>query len=543
MMTTATASSVRSTGFLRLPNYELLPTALLKGLEDAAVAVMESNSVPGDLFNMALVAKLPLTDVAADAVVLIPLFTTTDAAAMDSTTLAVGPIMYVRLDGPPQPRAIFGTCIAYSEGAVPNEIQLGTKVQFPPPSHLLVAKPALLDLFDEDSGTTAENPNGRPTKRSRVRLPEEGGEQTEGKHDVEKGTTKYILDLDGNKHITRNKSDIMQREKDLGFVFRTVDEERWEHVMGSDFLLQVDYYKTTITQQARLRANRRHEAFISCGFIDRIQDLNFIQTSDRLKLLITGQIMVEGDSATLCLEDFADGEMLSNSEDVCPNQNRPMVVVLKNIQTAFQVFLSKAFEGVFDDFIIDLEGAERPLELVASDFLHYSVEECIRKFSRTVSTERSYLGIPMPKVSNPTECAFYLSGLFDQLSEDLSDHQSRKVEEEYFRAHLLRQQRAAAKFHSTPTPSKRSADKTPTKTRDAIDATRETTKRTCAGHFGKQLKATFSDGRAYKCAFGKTCKFLHVGKVGKTHKQVLDIISALPTTARDDLTRAVQKTA
>ena len=45
-----------------------------------------------------------------------------------------------------------------------------------------------------------------------------------------------------------------------------------------------------------------------------------------------------------------------------------MVVVLKNIQTAFQVFLSKDFEGVFDDFIFDLEGAERPLELVASDF-------------------------------------------------------------------------------------------------------------------------------------------------------------------------------
>lgn len=542
-MASATASSVLPTGVVRLPSYILLPTPLLKGLEDAAVAVLESTTVAGDFFNMARAAKLPLVDVAGNAVILIPLFTTEDAVAMDSTSLAEGPIMYVKLDGTPQPRAIFGTCIAYSEGTEYREIEIGTKVQFPPPSHLLVAKTELLDFFDDDA---IMNPSVRPTKRSRIRMPEECGEQSEGKHDAEKGTTKYILDLDGHKHMTRNKSDIMQREKDLGFIFRAVDEERWEHIMGSDFLLQVDYYKNTITLQSRLRANRRHESFISCGYLDRIQDLDFIHTSDRLKLLLTGQFLVEGDLATLCLEDFTIGEALSNCEAVCPNQNRPMVLVLKNIQTAFQVFLSKAFEGVFDDFILDLEGAERPLELVASDFLKYSVEECLRKFCRTVSTERSYLGVQMPDVSHPTECAFYLAGLFDQLSDDLSDHQNRLTEEEYFRANLLRLQRTAAKNLSTPTSSssgKRSADKNPIKKRDAIDDSRDAPRKTCAGHFGRQLKALYSDGRPYKCAFGKTCKFRHVGKVGKTHQEVLDIIASLPTTAKEDLSRSLRKTA
>ena len=126
-----------------------------------------------------------------------------------------------------------------------------------------------------------------------------------------------------------------------------------------------------------------------------------------------------------------------------------MVLVFKNIQTAFQVFLSPVFEGVFDPFILDLEGSKRPMELVAADFLRYSVEDCIRKFCRTVSSERSYLGILMYDAREPWECAGYLASLFDSLSKDLSDHQSRAVEEEYYRAHLIRESRAAAKL-STP---------------------------------------------------------------------------------------------
>ena len=42
--------------------------------------------------------------------------------------------------------------------------------------------------------------------------------------------------------------------------------------------------------------------------------------------------------------------------------------------------------------------------------------------------------------------------------------------------------------------------------------------------------------------FGKSCKFKHIGKVGKTYQEVIDIIALLPATAKEDLTRAIKKT-
>ena len=100
-------------------------------------------------------------------------------------------------------------------------------------------------------------------KRHCVRPPEDGAGLADTS--VEIGMYKYILDLDGRKHPTHNKADIAVREKDLGFVFRAVDEDRWEYVMGTDFLLQAEEYRLTILQQGRLRADRRHRAFKSCG--------------------------------------------------------------------------------------------------------------------------------------------------------------------------------------------------------------------------------------------------------------------------------------
>ena len=156
-----------------------------------------------------------------------------------------------------------------------------------------------------------------------------------------------------------------------------------------------------------------------------------------------------------------------------------------------QVFLSREFNGVFDDFILDLEGAERPMELIAADFLKYSVEVCLRKFFRQVSSERSDLGfLPFP-VSDPEECAIYLASLFDQLSTDLSDYHSRAIEEEYFRAHLIRESRNLAKL-TTPKRNAPTSDRNSTN-RSAIDRSRDLPTKTCAGHFGKQLKAVFSE--------------------------------------------------
>ena len=191
---------------------------------------------------------------------------------------------------------------------------------------------------------------------------------------------------------------------------------------------------------------------------------------------------------------------------------------LKNLQIVLQVFLSGFFEGCLDLFILDLERSQRPMELVAADFLLYLIEELLCKIFRVIRSERSSTSLEEVPVSTPEECAAYLGPLFSRLSVDLSDHVSRAVEEDYFRMRLIREASIVAK---TLTPKK-----SPEKKEDSP-------MRPCAGHLGKQLKAIYPDGRPYKCNFGKGCIFKHVGKSGKTEKDQQDIISLMPAAAQD----------
>ena len=79
------------------------------------------------------------------------------------------------------------------------------------------------------------------------------------------------------------------------------------------------------------------------------------------------------------------------------------------------------------------------MELVAADFLLYSIEELLRKFFRVIRSERSSTSLEEVPVTTPEECAAYLGSLFSKLSVDLSDHVSRAVEEDYFLMRLIRE--------------------------------------------------------------------------------------------------------
>ena len=81
---------------------------------------------------------------------------------------------------------------------------------------------------------------------------------------------KFIIKLEGVKHPTRNKSDLGIQKKDLRFLFRALDTERWVFAMGADFLLQSEEYSCMITEQGRTRCDQRNSAFESCGLLDRI---------------------------------------------------------------------------------------------------------------------------------------------------------------------------------------------------------------------------------------------------------------------------------
>ena len=178
---------------------------------------------------------------------------------------------------------------------------------------------------------------------------------------------------------------------------------------------------------------------------DWVQGLQITQKTGHLKLLLTGQILVEGDSPTLTLEDFNSGEKMSLGSAVCAQQNRPLVQALKNLQIVLQVFFAGSFEGCLDIFILDLEGSQRPMELVAADFLLYSVEEVLRKFFRVIRSDRSSSSLEEIPVRTPHECAAYLASVFNRLSVDLSDHVSRAVEEDYFPMRLIREASIAVK--------------------------------------------------------------------------------------------------
>jgi hypothetical protein len=75
----------------------------------------------------------------------------------------------------------------------------------------------------------------------------------------------YLLDLAGNKLYTRNKTDIPQREEDLGFLFRAMDRTRMEFGVSTDLVLQVEVYRAMLCEQGDTRTEERHSAFISCG--------------------------------------------------------------------------------------------------------------------------------------------------------------------------------------------------------------------------------------------------------------------------------------
>jgi hypothetical protein len=497
-MSSSSAFAASTAEEVILPNFELLPATMLKGLEDAAQSMSTSTDISGDFFNSNRAKKMPISTLRADDTILVPLFTTENAVPMDSSALAQGPMVY------PQTRVIFATCLAYSQGVSNRAIAVGALVHFPLPDHVLIAKPNLVDLIETNSGTASDEPptgEERASERFCTRAQAEGGETSyrTNENTSDKGMSKVMFDLDGGRYLVRDKSDLIAREKELGFAFRALDRDRWDQLAGKDYKLQASTYRVFILQQGRLREDHRHKAFASC--VDQVQGLGVSQKSDEMKLLLMGHILVEGDEPSLTLADFVDPEegiQISTCDSVCPLQNRPVIAVLKNRQVAMEVFLSSEFKNVFEAFIYALEGTSRPLERVFADFLKYQVEINSRKFFRVVSAESSLSTLEEAPLTNPEECACFLP-----LVDNLKDHHLRALEDEYFRIAITRDERIAARL--APTSSSKAKPEA-----DAPAKKPQSLLRTCAGHFGKQLKAIFSDGRPYKCSFGPACKFRRV---------------------------------
>lgn len=171
----------------------------------------------------------------------------------------------------------YGQCVAYSSGTVDMPIPIGGLVKFPSPTNFIIASPRLLEAIETATGpeiqvnTDEEALAKRPCLRPLV----EGGEQEDDTGEKLRGMSTYLLDLDGVKHSTRNKTVNPQRERDLYLVFRTMDREKWEYAVSTDLILQPENYRSMICEQRDTQSGERHSAFISCSLISRIQRLRF----------------------------------------------------------------------------------------------------------------------------------------------------------------------------------------------------------------------------------------------------------------------------
>ena len=338
------------------------------------------------------------------------------------------------------------------------------------------------------------------------------------------------MDLEGGRHVTRNKTDLSSRETELAFLFRALDAERWESAMGVDFTLQTEKYRSMIVEEAKTRVELRNPTFSSCGIYDRVYNLKLFTDPVKLKLFLTGNVLTE-DNATITLSDFVGKQMLTVGDIICAENNAPMVIVLQNIQIVLRVLLSNEFSEVMETFINDLQGTLRPLELVKANLLTYTVEGVIRKFFKVVRSERTGSSPVIIKVKNPNECATYLQSLFHQLKDKLADHQTRGVEESYY--NLRAGQNVSI--------SRATFSITATSIKQEPGIKKKQSSRPCTGFTGGQVKVKSKDGSPYKCAHGKVRTFRHVNLKDLSEEEVSELVAKLPDIAQADCRKALKK--
>ena len=163
-----------------------------------------------------------------------------------------------------------------------------------------------------------------------------------------------------------------------------------------------------LCEQGDTRTDDRHIAFESCGLICRVSRLQFFTKNEKLKSFLIGSVLKQGSREALSLEDFATGEKITSKPTTCPNNNAGLAAALKNLQTMLQIVFPDSYGKCFDDFIEKLEGASRPMELVPSDLLKFTVELTLRKVFRIIRSVKS-ASIPDLDVQGPEQCARFFT--------------------------------------------------------------------------------------------------------------------------------------
>ena len=544
-------SSTATTNGVFLPNFPLAEGDLRRAIEHSGSVRATSTDDAGEYFAMAMASVVRAEDVKESEIIIIPLTNPRFDEVLDFTFIASADCMYVQLHAVPQLRCTYGHCAAYSADAPDRPLEIGAVFKFATIASFIVASKQLAAAVRAVRGAEVDLPiRQTQDKRQCVRQPDGLGELAEDEGSKPKGMSNYLLDLDGNKLFTRNKTDIAQREMDLGFTFRAMDKQKMDYSVSTDLMLQVEVYRAMLCEQGDTRTEDRHSAFVSCGLISRVSRLQFFTKNEKLKSFLTGSILKQGSAETLSLEDFIVGEKIASKPTTCPNNNAGLVAVLKNLQTMMQIVFSDSYGKCFDTFIEKLEGAARPMELVPSDLLKHSVELTLRKVFRIIRSVKS-LSIPDLNVQGPDKCAKFFTESFDKLADDLSDHAVMAKLDLYYRVKVARNSETVTVHRSDPTTPRgeaSAASKTekpagkPTvkfvepKTEDKAGAATKV----CSGHLGKQLAAVRKDGRPYTCGYGKDCTFIHMSIAGKSEQKLLEVAAGMPSPMKQDIVKAIQ---
>ena len=520
-------STVSPSSMLVMPVYTLLQPTFSETMQGMAETMEVPTTEIGEYFLMAIAERKASSEILEADFIVVPLVALDSDQTADATFLATAPIMFLKVVGVPQTFMTYGVCAAYYGPVAAAPYAIGDRLKLPTTGHYLIARPGVVETLGEL--LHASMGSSQPPKRTCNRQLDDGGELTNTT--PEKGTFKFLVDLEGGRHFTRNKTDLGTRETDLAFLFRALDVQRRESAMGVDFSLQTEKYRGIIIEEAKTRIELRNPAFTSCGLYDRVFNLTLFTDPVKLKLFLTGNVLTE-EVETVTLSDFKGSQSISENDAICPDKNAPLVATLQNLQIVLQVLLSCDFAEALEPFILHLQGVERPLELVKANLLKYTVEAALRKFFKVLRSERTGSTLIPNKVSTPGECSIYLQKLLNELKETLSNHQLRGVEESYF------QLRAGLNISSAKITTKVTSVKSEIKSQTSIIGSKAATK-ACVGFIGGQLKANSTNGVPYKCQYGDDCKFRHLKLKGKTNEQISAVIALFPAAAKADCLKAI----
>ena len=193
-----------------MPVYDLAPGVVLKAVENASSVVQCATDDAGKYLAIAMVDSMLATAVPEGAIIVLPLTNLVEGNPMDFTYLAASQMMFVRLNFRPQPRLTYGHCMAYSDGIDERSVPVGTAFKFPSVSNYLVAKPELVTLLRNMSVPSVRvfGSDTLPAKRVCLRLLEFEGELAEESADKLKGTSTYLMDLEGvRRAVSDQKQD------------------------------------------------------------------------------------------------------------------------------------------------------------------------------------------------------------------------------------------------------------------------------------------------------------------------------------------------